>query len=91
MAASPPIKIYRNGLFVAACHYPEDAAAICGMSEGTEARWGHEKSKTIFREPEHGGGCPDWAACNSWDMAAEIMIENIHRLRKRQKPELSEA
>ena len=71
MAASPPFKVYRNGEYVASCHYPVDAAAICGMTAGTEVRHGH--SFLVFREPEHDGNCPGWAAGESWDKAAALM------------------
>jgi len=34
MASSPKFKVYRYGEYVASCKYPEDAAAIIGMSGG---------------------------------------------------------
>jgi len=73
MAKSPPIKIYRNNEYVACCKYFEDAAAIAGMTKGTEVRYGHKN--VIFVE----GNESVWAS-DSWDGAAEIMMERARKL-----------
>lgn len=85
MAKSPEIKIYRNGEYVAACYHTEDAAAICAMTPGTEARWGHQKKNIIFIEPETS---EEWAAGESWDKASRVMQENIKAIQAGRKPVL---
>jgi hypothetical protein len=71
MAQSPKLKIYRNGKYIAACKHTEDAAAICGMTEGTQVRYGHS-GPIIFTE----GKEEVWAG-DSWDGAAIIMEQRI--------------
>ena len=70
MARTPDLKIYRNGEYVASCKYEEDAAAICGMTTGTQVRMGHG-GPIIFTE-----GKERVLAGDSWDEAAEVMREN---------------
>jgi hypothetical protein len=76
MAKSPPFKVYRNGEYVAACWHAEDAAAIAGMSAGTQVRWGH--SKVVFTEPasEEAGV----KAADSWDAAANLIRARVEEL-----------
>ena len=64
---SPIYKIFRRGEYVASCKYPEDAAAICGMTKGTEVKLGHS-GPILFRE-----GSESISAAESWDEAAKIM------------------
>ena len=66
MAATPPIKIYRNGEYVASCHYFEDAAAIAAMTRGTVVRW--RRGKILWRE-----GQEEVNAEDSLDVAASVM------------------
>ena len=74
MAATPKWKIYRDGEYVAACKYAEDAAALVAMSGGVVKR-GH--SLIVWRE-----GHEEFEAGESYDRAAEIMnmraLENTH-------------
>jgi hypothetical protein len=73
MAASPPIKLYRNGEYVASCHYFEDAAALAGMTPGTVVKW--KGKHLIWKE-----GTETVDACDSWDHAAKIMQDRVSRL-----------
>lgn len=78
MAASPEFKVYRNGEYVAACKYAEDAAAIAGMYTGTEVRYGHRAKDRIFLE-----GSEEVNAADSWDGAAAIMHQRVEEMRNR--------
>lgn len=73
--AAPPIKIYRNGEYVAACKYFEDAAAICGMTPGTKVKW--QGLALIFTEGEEAEGSN---AADSWDAAAELMRSRVEAI-----------
>ena len=44
MASSPQFKVYSpHGQYLAACKYPEDAAAIIALhGDGAQIRWGHK-------------------------------------------------
>ncbi len=75
MAASPPIKVYRNGEYIASTKYFEDAAALAGMSEGTVVKW--LGKKVIWVE-----GKEEALAADSWDDAAQIMQQRVEELRK---------
>lgn len=68
MASIPRFKIYRDGEYIAAVKYLEDAAAIAGMTIGTEVRDGHTKRDIIFTE-----GKEKVLAADSWDGAASFM------------------
>lgn len=73
MAATPPWKVYRDGEYVAACKYAEDAAALVAMSGGIIE---HGHSLVVWREGEE-----DFSAGESYDEAAELMFKrlNVHR------------
>lgn len=73
MAASPPIKIYRNGAYVASAKYFEDAAALAGMTKGTVIKW-------LGRHLIWTEGTETIAASESWDEAAAIMRERVAQL-----------
>lgn len=75
MAASPSIKIYRSGDYVASCKYFEDAAALAGMTTGTVVKW--EGTKVIWVE-----GKEESLAADSWDDAASIMQERVAAINK---------
>ena len=76
MAASPPIKIYRNKEYVASCKYFDDAAAIAGMTPGTVVKW--EGKKVIWTE-----GAEKLSAGEGWDAAAQIMHERVREYQKK--------
>lgn len=65
MAATPEWKVYRNGEYVAACKYAEDAAALVSMAGGI-VKHGH--SLIVWRE-----GSEKFSAGESYDGAARIM------------------
>ena len=67
MAQAPRYKVYRNGEYVAACKYAEDAAAIVAMGTG-EVRDGHKSRDTVWRE-----GHEEFSAGESYDRAAAII------------------
>lgn len=67
MSSSPPIKVFRDGKYVAACHFFEDAAAIAAMTPGTKVRWHHD-GPVIWVE-----GLEEIPAGESYDRAAQIM------------------
>lgn len=73
MAASPPIKVYRKGEYVASLKYFEDAAAVAGMSPGSVVKWQGEK--VIWIEGEE-----KVDAADSWDRAAAIMSQRVDEL-----------
>lgn len=75
MAASPPIKVYREGEYVASCKYFEDAAALAGTTTGTVVKW--QGAKVIWVE-----GKEAIDACDSWDQAADIMQKRVAELNK---------
>ena len=68
MAAAPRWKVYdRNGEYIAACKYPEHAAAILGaLGEGTELRDGHGPNRVVWIE-----GDEVCSAGSSFDTVAE--------------------
>lgn len=67
MAATPRYKVYTaGGEYVAACKYPEDAAAILAMrGDGATIRDGHAKSDIVWTEGVDG------QAGESYDQVAE--------------------
>ena len=70
MAAAPQWKVYRDGEYVAACKYPEDAAALVALSGGI-VKLGH--SLIVWRE-----GSEEIEAGDSYDRAASIMQQRAH-------------
>lgn len=69
MAGSPDWKVYRDGEYVAAFKYAEDAAAFVSITGGN-VREGHRAARTVWRE-----GAEKFSAAESYDAAAEIMHE----------------
>lgn len=65
MASAPEWKVYRNGAYVAACKFAEDAAALVSLSGGI-VKHGH--SLIVWRE-----GAEEFSAGESYDGAARIM------------------
>lgn len=65
MAPTPPWKIYRNGEYVGACKYAEDAAAFVSVAGGV-VKHGH--GLVVWREGEEA-----FEAGESYDAAAELM------------------
>ena len=65
MAGSPQWKVYRDGEYVAACKYAEDAAAMVSVSGGV-VKHGH--SLIVWRE-----GSEKYSAGESYDGAARVM------------------
>ena len=77
MASSPDYKVYNRSEYVAACKYPEDAAAIvAAYGEGATIRFGHRAKDTVWRE-----GKEDQSAGDSYDFAAAVVADRI-RARK---------
>lgn len=66
MAASPQFKVYRDGEYVAACKYAEDAAAVIAATGSGEVRHGHRV--VVWREGREG-----FPAGDSFDRAAQVM------------------
>lgn len=66
------IKIYSpTGEYRASCVDYTDAAALCALyGHGSEARSGHAKKNTIWRE-----GFEEKLAADSYDFAVRVMIE----------------
>ncbi len=77
MASAPRFKVYRNGEYVAACKYPEDAAAIAGDHAGATIRDRH--SLVVWTNG------PDGNAGESYDACAKTVWErvNAHETRNR--------
>jgi len=72
MAQSPQFKVYRNGEYVAACKYAEDAAAMVSLTPSGEIKYGHRL--VVWRE-----GSEEFSAGNSYDGAAAVMFERIQK------------
>lgn len=70
MAATPQWKIYRNGEYVAACKYAEDAAVLVSVSGGI-VKHGH--SLIVWREGEE-----EFSAGDSYDRAGDVMRDRRH-------------
>lgn len=65
MASTPEWKVYRDGEYVAACKYAEDAAAFVSIA-GSVVKHGH--AHVVWTE-----GAEEFLAANSYDGAARIM------------------
>jgi len=48
MASAPRYKVYVDGVYIAACKYPEEAAMILSGNGHGEIRSGHKKSDTVY-------------------------------------------
>lgn len=70
MASSPRWKCYRDGKYVAACKYLEDAAAI--IANGGEIRDGHSPGRVVFRDGQDG-----ISAADSYDAVAQFVIRGL--------------
>ena len=75
MAGSPKWKVFVDDEYIASCKYAEDAAALVGArgpcDDGSvQVRYGHSKRYTVWRD-----GLEDIEAAESYDVAAETMIE----------------
>jgi hypothetical protein len=66
MAASPQFKVYRNGEYIAAVKYAEDAAVLAAMGGDVVVKYAHRK--VVWRE-----GSEEFPAAESYDRAANIM------------------
>ena len=69
MSGTPKFKIYREGEYVAACKYAEDAAAIVGVSGGLVK---YDHGRVIWREGEE-----LIEASQSYDEAGAIMVKRV--------------
>ncbi|MBO6901397.1 MAG: hypothetical protein JJ864_08625 [Rhizobiaceae bacterium] len=65
MAATPQWKVYRDGEYVAACKYAEDAAVLVSAAGGV-VKHGH--SLVVWTE-----GKENFSAGESYDQAAALM------------------
>lgn len=76
MSGSPAWKVYRPGAsrpeYVAACKYPEDAAALVALSGEGTVKHGH--GLTVWRE-----GREAFPASESYDGAAALMRKRLQR------------
>jgi len=79
MAGSPQFKVYRAGEYVAACKYPEDAAAIAGMGgEKVQVRYGHSAKAVLYDHT-----ADNEMAGDSWDGTAMLMLDRLSKLNTR--------
>lgn len=74
MAASPRWKVYsRQGEYLAAVKYPEDAAALVScLSDGATIRDGHPARRTVWTE-----GAEDQPAGESFDHVAHTIADRV--------------
>jgi hypothetical protein len=72
MSGAPKFKVYRDGEYVAACKFAEDAAMLVADCAFAEVRYEHKR--VIWRE-----GSEPVSAGESYDGAAEIMMSRINR------------
>jgi hypothetical protein len=74
MAASPHLKIYsKTGEYLAACRYPEDAAAlVAARGEGATIREGHSPKHTVWTE-----GKEEHPASESFDFVRDTVRKRI--------------
>jgi hypothetical protein len=70
MSGTPKFKVYREGEYIGALKYAEDAAAVVSLA-GSLIKYDH--GKTIWRE-----GHEEVSAGESYDRAAAIMLNRIH-------------
>ena len=75
MAQTPQFKVYRNGEYIAACRYGEDAAALVALTGDGTVRYGHRL--VVWTE-----GQESFPAGESYDGAAAIMEQRIETLRE---------
>lgn len=70
MSGTPKLKFFTPaGEYEASCKHPTSAAALCALyGAGSEVRWGHSKSNTLYTEGEDG------EAAESYDRVAETII-----------------
>ena len=73
MAATPEFKVYHNGEYIAATKYPEEAAAIACMREGTIVKYRHKH--VVWQE-----GKESVLASDSWDAAANVMRQRVESI-----------
>lgn len=71
MASSPSFKVYRDGEYVAACKYAEDAAMFVATAGGDEVRY-YNHRRVLWRE-----GAEAFQASESYDEAAAIMRKRL--------------
>lgn len=76
MAGSPQLKIYRNGEYVGALKYYEDAAML--VANGGEVRYGHQVKYRIWEDTEANAAL----AANSYDEAADIMRSRVQQMQQ---------
>lgn len=74
MASSPQWKVYRDGEYVAACKYAEDAAALVSNFGGV-VKHGHKL--VVWTE-----GAEEFIAGESYDGAAEVMLQRLSSIGK---------
>lgn len=77
MAAAPLWKVYRGREYVAACRYPEDAAAVVAVAP-TDAVIRFRHRLVVWRE-----GAEAFSAGESYDRAAEIMQSRVDESARR--------
>ena len=80
MSNVPSWKVYTpDGKYVAACKYPEDAAAVvASYGDGASIRWLHRKKDTVWTEGTDG------SAGESYDACARICRLNLQAIKIRE-------
>lgn len=76
MAGSPKYKVYRDGKYVAACKFAEDAAALIAVSDCGEVRFGH--STVLWSE-----GSEEFSAGESYDRTAEVIQDRERQMHEK--------
>lgn len=71
--STPKWKVYRDGEYIAACKYPEDAAALVGVATSGIVKYEHKL--VVWTE-----GAEEIAAGDSYDGAAEIMRGRVEAM-----------
>jgi hypothetical protein len=77
MSGTPRFKVYRNGEYVAAVKYPEDAAAL--VAGGGEIRDGAFNRRVVYRADETTADSYDEVAGKVWRRVREMREEEDTR------------
>lgn len=78
MSGTPEWKVYRDGKYVAACKFVEDAAAIVALSGG-EIRNGHTAEFRCYVDPD------GTRAAESLDAAASETLEKLELIKAQRR------
>lgn len=79
MAASPRWKVYSQNLYIASCHYIEDAAALVALhGQGTTIRDGHRR--IVWTEGEE-----SLPASESYDHVLDMVYKRTRAVRGKEE------